>query len=72
MEFTDESTLESVLEFSEAEDILLKYKLPCLGCPMAKMEMGTLTLGQICANYGIDIKKLLFELNAAARNYDKS
>jgi hypothetical protein len=70
MEFTDKSTLQEVLEFSEAEKILLKYKVPCLGCPMAKIEMAKLTLGEICNNYRIDIQKLLLELNAAAQKYD--
>ena len=69
MEFNEKSTLQEVLEFSGAEDILLKYDVPCLGCPMAKMEMGSLTIGQICATYEIDQGKLLKDLNAAAAKY---
>lgn len=69
MEFTEKSTLEEVLEFSGAEDLLLKYKVPCLGCPMAKMEMSSLTIAQICAAYGIDQEKLLADLNIAAAKY---
>jgi len=71
MELNEESTLEEVLEFSGAEDVLLKYDVPCLGCPMAKMEMSSLTVGQICATYGIDLVKLLADLNAAMANYKK-
>jgi len=71
MEFTDKSTLEETLEFSGAEDVLVKYKVPCLGCPMAKMEMGSLALGQICATYGIDCPKLLADLNAVAAKCKK-
>ncbi|MCU0653610.1 MAG: hypothetical protein MUD10_05125 [Candidatus Pacebacteria bacterium] len=70
MEFTDKSTLAEVLEFSESEEILAKFDVPCLGCPMAKMEMQDLTLGRICAMYGIDQEKLLADLNAAAERYD--
>ena len=73
MEFTDKTTLEEVLEFSGVEDVLLKYDVPCLGCPMAKMEMQNLTVGQICSNYDIDQEKLLAALNDAAmkRNIKK-
>ena len=70
MEFTEKTTLEEVLEFSGAEDVLLKYNVPCLGCPMAKMEAGSLTVGQICATYGINQEKLLADLNKAARDYE--
>jgi len=69
MDFDEKSTLQEVLEFSGAEDVLLEYKVPCLGCPMAKMEMGDLTLGQICSAYGIDCDKLIAGLNRAAESY---
>ena len=69
MEFTDKSTLEKILEFSGAEAVLVKYEVPCLGCPMAKLEMQDLNIGQICAMYGIDGENLLKDLNLAAAAY---
>ena len=63
MKATKDTTLEKALDIKGAEKILLKYGLPCLHCPMAQMEMGVLKLGDICKNYGLDIKKLLDELN---------
>lgn len=57
------------MEFSEAERIMLKHKVPCMGCPMAKIEMSSLSLGEICAAYRIDIKNLLIDLNLAARRF---
>lgn len=69
MEFTDKSTLEEILEFSGAEAVLLKYDVPCLGCPMARLEMQNLNIGQICAMYGIDLEKLLADLNSAGQAY---
>jgi len=69
MDFTDKSTLEEILEFSGAEDVLVKYEVPCLGCPMAKLEMQDLNIGQICAMYGIDGENLLKDLNSAAAAY---
>jgi hypothetical protein len=71
MEFNEDTTLKQVLEFSGGEDVLLKYRVPCLGCPMAQMEMGELTLKEICAAYRIDLKSLIIDLNIAGRNYDK-
>lgn len=60
---TKDTTLAEVLEMSDAEEILAKYKVPCLTCPMAKMEMQVLKIGDICKMYGIDSEKLLKELN---------
>jgi hypothetical protein len=67
MDFTEKTTLEEVLGVSGAEEILAKYNVPCLSCPMAQIEMAGLTLGEICANYRIDIKNLLIDLNLAER-----
>ena len=56
-------TLAKILEYPGAEEILAKYNLPCLSCPLAKFEIGDLKIGQVCETYGIDIKNLLKELN---------
>jgi hybrid cluster-associated redox disulfide protein len=58
-----DTTLAEILEWPEAEKILSKYNLPCLGCPFAKMEMENLKIGEVCRMYGIDVEKLLKELN---------
>ena len=60
---TKNTTLAEVLEFPKAQEILVKYNLPCLTCPFAKLEMDKLKLGQICQMYGIDLESLLKELN---------
>ena len=60
---TEDTTLAELLEHPEVQEILVKYNLPCLGCPFAKAEMNTLTLGDICRMYGIDLRELLKELN---------
>ena len=63
MEITKDTTLAKVLEIKGAEEILSRFQIPCLGCPMAQMEMNTLKLGDICSMYGLNLKKLLEELN---------
>ena len=60
---TKNTILSEVLKQKGAENILAKYNLPCLTCPMAKFEIESLKLGQVCETYGIDIEKLLKELN---------
>ena len=60
---TKDTILAEILESKGAEKILVKYNLPCLTCPMAKFEMQKLTLVQVCKMYGIEIDKLLAELN---------
>ena len=60
---TKDTVLGKVLEINGADKVLSENKVPCLGCPMAQMEMGFLKIGDICKNYGLDEKKLLEELN---------
>ncbi len=62
-QITKETTLDKILEYPGAEKTLGKYKLPCLGCPFAKMEMQSLKIGDVCKMYGIDIDSLLKSLN---------
>ena len=63
MKITEDTTLAEILELAEAEKILAKYNLPCLGCPLAKFELENLKLGQVCQMYDIDLENLLKELN---------
>lgn len=59
---TENTTLAEILKYPEAEKILVKYNLPCLTCPFAKMEAEKLKVGQVCQMYGIETEKLLKEL----------
>jgi hypothetical protein len=61
--FTKNSTLAEILEKEGTEKILAKFNLPCLTCPMIQLEIQNLKLGDVCKIYGIDIDKLLKELN---------
>ena len=60
---TEKTTLAELLNDPKLVQILTKYNLPCLGCPFAKMEMENLKNGDVCKTYGIDVDKLLRELN---------
>lgn len=63
MKITKETTLKDVLKKKGVEKVLLKHNIPCVTCPFAKMEMGKLTLLDICKNYNIKIEGLLKDLN---------
>lgn len=69
VDFTEDTTLKEVLEFAGGGEVLSKHNVPCLGCPMAQMEMGQLTLKDICSAYRIDLKNLLIDLNLATQKY---
>ncbi|MFH1036551.1 MAG: DUF1858 domain-containing protein [Patescibacteria group bacterium] len=63
MKITKDTTLSAIMKVPDAEKILAKHNLPCLTCPFAKMEMEKLKLGQICEMYGINLEKLLKDVN---------
>jgi hybrid cluster-associated redox disulfide protein len=63
MKITKDTTLAEILNLSGTEKVLAKYNLPCLSCPMAKFEIENLKIGEVCEMYGIDLEKLLTELN---------
>ena len=63
MKITEKTPLEKILKIKGSDDILRKYSVPCMTCPMMKMEMNSLKIGEICGIYGIDSKKVIGELN---------
>jgi hypothetical protein len=67
VKITRDTTLAEVLKMPGAGKILEKHKTPCLHCPMAAYEMGMLKIGEIAKAYGIDLGKLLKDLNGKAK-----
>ncbi|KKQ23271.1 MAG: hypothetical protein A3G45_00705 [Candidatus Staskawiczbacteria bacterium RIFCSPLOWO2_12_FULL_37_15] len=63
MKITDKTTLEKIMEKNGAEEILAKHGVPCVSCPMAKFEIEKLKIGEVCRMYGLNLKKILKELN---------
>lgn len=60
---TKDSTIAEILKNPEAENVLIKFNVPCLGCPMAQFEIKILKLEDVCKMYGIDLENLIKELN---------
>lgn len=63
---TKDTTLSEILRNEGSQEILAKHNVPCLGCAFMNLEMDKLTLGDICKAYGIDLEKLLKDLNKPA------
>ncbi|MDD5433319.1 MAG: DUF1858 domain-containing protein [Candidatus Pacebacteria bacterium] len=61
---TKDTTLAEIMVEESAKGVLAKHKVPCLTCPMAQFEIQNLTIGDVCKIYGIDLEKLLADLNA--------
>lgn len=61
---TKDTSLADILEMPGAKEVLAKFKVPCLSCPMAQFEIEDLTLEDVCKMYGIDSQGLLKDLNS--------
>lgn len=68
VKFTKNATISQILRHPEGRRILAKYHLPCLHCPMAAYEVGRLKIGEVARMYGINVQKLLTELNYSSKN----
>lgn len=63
MKITSKTTLKKILDKKGAIEILLRNGVPCLSCPMASFEVDKLKIGEVCKMYGLNLKKILKELN---------
>ncbi len=71
MEVTEDTTLGELLKHPEAVKVLIKYRVPCLGCPLARFELGRLKIGDIAKFYGLDLENLLRELNEVLKEVER-
>jgi hypothetical protein len=60
---TKDTKLVEVLNLVGANEILSKYHVPCITCPMAQIEMHILTLGKIALMYELNLEDMLEDLN---------
>ncbi len=58
----------TVNEHPESISVFLKHGLSCIGCPFAMQE----TIEQGAIGHGIDVKKLIKELNSKLNKRKKS
>lgn len=60
---TKSTTLDKIIEQKGANKILAKNGVPCLSCPMSQFEIDKLKIGDVCKMYGLNLEKILKELN---------
>ena len=60
---TKATTLEKIIEQKGADKILMANGVPCLSCPMSQFEIDKLEIGGVCKMYGLNLAKILKELN---------
>jgi hypothetical protein len=60
---TSKTTLAKIIEQKGAAKVLIENGVPCLSCPMSKFEIDKLKIGDVCQMYGLNLEKILKELN---------
>lgn len=63
MKVTKKTTLAKIIETKGADKVLAKNGVPCLSCPMSQFEIDKLEIGKVCEMYGLNLAKILKELN---------
>jgi hybrid cluster-associated redox disulfide protein len=60
---TEKTTLAKIIEKNDGAKILMENGVPCLACPMSQFEIDKLEIGEVCKMYGLNLDKILKELN---------
>jgi len=72
MKVDEHTKLGKIMKLKGVDKILVKHKVPCVSCPMAKMEIDNLEIGNVCEMYGLKKKELLLEINQLLKHKDKA
>ena len=72
MKVDEHTKLGKIMKIRGMDKILKKYSVPCVSCPMAKMEIDSLEIGDVCNIYGLKTKELLLEINKTLKARDKA
>jgi len=65
-EISEGTPLAEVLKIPGAIQVLLRNNFPCVTCPLALFEAGTMTVGEVARMYGLDVEKIVRELRELA------
>ena len=72
MKVDKNTKLGKIMKMKGMEKILTKYNVPCVSCPMAKMEIDSLEIGYVCKLYGLPEKEIILEINKILKKKDKA
>ena len=70
---TKSTTLQKIIDLpaqagkNSGAVILAKNGVPCLSCPMSQFEIDKLKIGDVCKMYGLNLEKILKELNGKSK-----
>lgn len=70
LKITKDTLLAELLMYPELYETLYKLGVPCIACPLAGFEANFLTLEAVANTYGLDLEKLIKELNEKAKQID--
>ncbi len=59
----EKTTIAEIIKTKKGAEILAKYGVPCLTCPMASQEIKFLQIGDVADMYGLEKEKMIEELN---------
>lgn len=62
--FGKNTKLADIVQDKNNLEVLAKYGVPCVHCPMMKQEMTKLKIGDIAKMYCLDLEAILKELNS--------
>ena len=68
---SEETSLAEVMRRPETLQVLVNHGIPCVACPMARFEMESLRVGDVAKAYGIDVDRLMKDLNEALEKAEK-
>lgn len=68
---SEDTPLAEILKIPGATEILLRNNFPCIMCPLAFFEIGTLKLGDVIRTYNLDAEKIIKELNQLIEQREK-
>ena len=72
IKITEKTTLDKIMQRPGAHQILAKFHVPCISCPMAAIELGALNIGDVATAYKVDLVGLLKELNKLSPEVKKT
>ncbi|MEM1689790.1 MAG: hypothetical protein QXU01_02570 [Candidatus Hadarchaeales archaeon] len=68
---SENTPLTEVLKIPGATEVLLRNNFPCIMCPLAFFEIGTMKLGDVIKAYNLDAEKIIKELNQLIEQEEK-
>ncbi len=67
MKITSKTKIAKLFAKKTLLNVLKKYEVPCVSCPIAKQEIDKNSIGYVCDIYGLPKEEIIKELNKKAK-----